>query len=81
MEIGNASGLQEGYAQWCADVNQYTQAKQNIQFKQEPYHKVTNAHVKAQEVQYNPITQTFTDPQRESKVRNVEQQNALETLA
>lgn len=38
----------------------------------EPYRKVTNAHVKAQEVEYNPITQTFANPQREQQVRNIE---------
>jgi len=39
----------------------------------EPYRKVTNAHVKRKEVEYNPITQTFTDPGREQAVRDIEQ--------
>jgi hypothetical protein len=43
--------------------------------------KVTNAHVKAQEVQYNPITQTFSDPSRESNVRQIEEQNMTDVLA
>ncbi len=47
----------------------------------EPYRKVTNAHVKRQEVEYNPITQTFTDPKKENMVKGIEQLNTVETLA
>ena len=55
-ELSKQAGLQENYDSWRADVQQYQQSKQNLQYVQEPYRKVTNAHVKNQEVQYNPIT-------------------------
>ena len=80
-ETAKASGLADGYDQWKREVNAYTEAKQNFVGKAEPYRKVTNAHVKAQEVQYNPITQVFTDPTRESQVRQIESQNMVDVLA
>ena len=80
-EMSKASGLQENYDAWRHDVQHYHESKKNLQFVQEPYRKVTNAHVKQQEVQYNPITQTFTDPSREQHVKQIEQQNMVETLA
>ena len=80
-EMSKQTGLQENYANWAREVNAYTEAKQNLQYVQEPYRKVTNAHIKAQEVQYNPITQVFTDPGREAQVKQIEQRNMVETLA
>ena len=80
-ETNRNYGLANGYNEWASSVNQYATAKQNFQGQAEPYRKVTSEFVKKQEVQYNPITQTFTDPQRETQVRNVEQRNMVEVLA
>ena len=60
-ETALANGLQDNYLAWRDEVHKYQDQKKNIQFVQEPYRKVTNEHIKRQEVQYNPITQTFTD--------------------
>jgi len=65
-ETNKVFGLDDGYDAWKRDFSAYETQKKNFQGAAEPYHKVTTAHVKAQEVQYNPITQTFTDPSRES---------------
>jgi len=45
------------------------------------YKKVTNAYIKAQDVVYNPITQKYSDPQREHSTLNVERQNMTDVLA
>lgn len=47
----------------------------------DPYKKVTNAYIKAQDVVYNPITQKYSDPQREHSTLNVERQNMTDVLA
>jgi len=57
-----AVGLADGYSAWQKDVSSYGEAKKNFQGTAEPYRKVTSQFVKAKEVEYNPITQTFTDP-------------------
>lgn len=80
-ETIKAVGLEDGYDAWRREVIAYDEAKKNLQFVPEPYKKVTNEFIKRQEVQYNPITQRFTDPEREDKVKQVEQQNQLEVLA
>lgn len=71
-EANRATGMVDGYDAWRREINDYQEKKQNFQQVPEPYRKVTNAHVKAQEVEYNPITQTFANPQREQQVRNIE---------
>ncbi len=73
--------MADGYEAWRREVNDYQEKKQNFQHVPEPYVKVTNAHVKRQEVEYNPITQTFTDPKKENMVKGIEQLNTVETLA
>ena len=80
-ETNRAVGLTDGYAEWQKDVVNYASTKKNFQGQAEPYRKVTSEFVKKQEVQYNPITQTFTDPKREAQVRQQEQQAMVETLA
>ena len=80
-EMNKIMGLHDGYDNWKRDVSAYVETKKNFQGVAEPYHKVTNAHVKAQEVQYNPITQTFTNPQRESQIRDIEAQKMVDVLA
>lgn len=80
-EAGRAHGLGDGYDAWKRDVQGYTETKKNFQGVAEPYKKVTTAHVKQQEVKYNPITQKFTDPSRETQVRNIETDNMVDVLA
>jgi hypothetical protein len=65
-ETNKIHGLDDGYDQWKRDFSTYETQKKNFQGVPIPNTKVTTAHVKAQEVQYNPITQTFTDPSRET---------------
>lgn len=81
VDASQVQGMKDGYAEWARDVNAYTEAKKNFQGKAEPYRKVTNEWVKKQEVQYNPITQTFTDAARENQVKKIEQTNQIEVLA
>ena len=81
VETNKQFGLQNGYNDWSSDIRNYQDQKRNYNAQPEPYKKVTSEHVKRQEVQYNPITQTFTDPSRESQVRNIEQKNLTEVLA
>lgn len=71
-DTNRAVGLTDGYDDWKHDVTTYHDTKKNFQGRAEPYKKVTTEFVKNQEVQYNPITQTFTDPTRESQVKQVE---------
>lgn len=80
-ENSNALGIPNNYDEWKREVNNYTETKKNFQGQAEPYRKVTNAHVKAMEVQYNPITQTFTNQERENHVRQIENQNQIDVLA
>ena len=80
-DTNRAVGLQDGYNEWKRNITSYDETKKNFQGQAEPYRKVTSEFVKRQEVQYNPITQTFTDPQRESQIKQVEQQNSVEVLA
>lgn len=77
----NANGLTDNYNSWKQDITQYHSAKQSLQGQPEPYRKVTAEFVKRTEVEYNPITQTFTNPQREAQVRQAEQQAIVEQLA
>ena len=49
------------YNSWKQDVSSYIQTKTNFQGKADPYVKVTNAFIKAQETKYNPITQVYKD--------------------
>ena len=44
------------YNQWKNQVSNYLETKNNFQGKADPYIKVTNAAIKAQETRYNPIT-------------------------
>jgi len=62
-------------------LNDYVEKKQNFQGVPDPYKKVTNAYIKAQDVVYNPITQKYSDPQREHSTLNVERQNMTDVLA
>ena len=71
-DTNRAVGLQDGYSEWKRNITSYDETKKNFQGQAEPYRKVTSEFVKRQEVQYNPITQTFTDPQRESQIKQVE---------
>lgn len=80
-EAAQAVGLTDGYNAWRSEVNNYAETKKNFQGVAEPYKKVTSQFVKAKEVEYNPITQTFTNPAREQQVRDIEAKNSLEVLA
>ena len=71
----------DGYSQWKQDIAEYTRQKKEFQGKPEPYKKVTAAFVKNEDIQYNPITQTYTDNSREKQVRDIESQNMIEVLA
>lgn len=47
---------QKEYNTWKDSVKDYIETKNEFQGKAEPYHKVTNQFIKAQETRYNPIT-------------------------
>lgn len=64
-DLSKTFGLQDGYAQWKADIQDYTEKKRNFQGEAPKYHKVTNAFIKKQDTIYNPITQAYTNNQRE----------------
>ena len=66
-------GIADNYDAWRRDIQGYHESKKSLQFVQEPYNKVSAKTVKAKEVEYNPITQTFSNPAREQQVRNLEQ--------
>ena len=53
---GTAQVTDGNYDAWRQEVQNYTASKKTQQYVQEPYHKVTNEHVKRKEVEYNPIT-------------------------
>ena len=61
-DTNQAVGLKDGYNDWKRDIVSYHEAKKNFQGQAEPYKKVTSGFIKRLEVQYNPITQTFSDP-------------------
>ena len=67
MDIENAKqhGLTDGYGTWKNDMDDYIYKKTNFQGVPDPYHKVTNAFVKSQEVLYNPITQQYSNKVQE----------------
>ena len=76
-----AADMHNGYASWKQDLQHYETTKKNFQGVPEPYKKVTSAFVKGQEVLYNPITQTYSDPQREAQTKQLEKQNMIDVLA
>ena len=80
-EANKAVGLEDNYDSWRKDVQNYHEAKKTLQYVPDPYRKVTNEHVKRKEVEYNPITQTFTNADREREVQKLEEANKIETLA
>ena len=80
-ETAKNYGLTDGYATWKTEMDDYIFKKSNFQGVPEPYKKVTNEFVKAQEVKYNPITQTYTNKEQESQVRAQEQLNMTNVLA
>ena len=55
--------------------------KTNFQGEAPVYKKVTNAFIKGQEVLYNPITQTYTNKEKENQVKEIENKNMIEVLA
>ena len=55
-EISRAVGLADNYDAWRREVQEITASKKTLQYVPDPYRKVTNAHVKRKEVEYNPIT-------------------------
>ena len=80
-ETAKNAGLTDGYGNWRNEMDDYIYKKTNFQGVPEPYKKVTNAFVKSQEVLYNPITQTFTNKEKEDQVRQMERQNMTDVLA
>ena len=66
IETAKQVGLTDGYGQWKQDMDDYVFKKTNFQGEAPVYKKVTNAFVKGQEVLYNPITQTYTNKEKES---------------
>jgi hypothetical protein len=44
------------YGNWKNEVKTYIDTKTNFQGRADPYVKVTNEFIKAQETKYNPIT-------------------------
>ena len=69
------------YNIWKDSVKDYIDTKTEFQGKAEPYVKVTNQFIKAQETRYNPITQVYTDKTTENNAKKVEQEAFINTLA
>jgi hypothetical protein len=80
-ETAKGAGLGDGYMQWKKDMDDYCRKKKEFQGVPEPYKKVTNEFIKKQDVMYNPITQTYTNPSREQNMRQKENANMIEVLA
>ena len=80
-ETSKQFGLDDGYNRWKKDMDEYTKSKKEFVGKPDPYKKVTNEFIKKQDVLYNPITQTYTNKDQESRVREMENQNMVEVLA
>lgn len=62
------------YNSWKQDVNKYINEKTEFQGVPDPYIKITNKAVKAQETRYNPITQVYTNAEIERDARKLEQE-------
>ena len=69
------------YDEWKRDINEYTKLKKEFQGVAEPYKKVTQQYIKAQDVLYNPITQKYTSNNVENQMKKVEDENMLKVLA
>lgn len=67
QEMTKTVGLpRDGYSDWANECNGYLTTKNNFQGTAPAYKKVTTEFLKAQDVLYNPITQRYTDNQKES---------------
>ena len=77
MSMNAVDPIQE----WRSTVQDYHKTKTSLQFNTEPQHRVTHQKVKGIETMYNPILQTYADPNIESQVKMHEKDNLIDTLA
>lgn len=71
----------EEYGQWKTELNKYISSKKEFQGQADPYVKITNKAIKAQETRYNPITQVYKDQVYEDNARINEREQFINVLA
>ena len=64
--LSSTHRVPDGYNEWKADVADYQHKKKNFQGVAEPYKKVTHEFIKHSDTIYNPITQKYNEPRKES---------------
>lgn len=67
--------------EWRNTIQNYQDTKTSLQFYSQPQRRVTHKEMKEIETMYNPILQTYVNPQLEKQVRHQEKNNFIETLA
>ncbi|OMJ67128.1 hypothetical protein SteCoe_35794 [Stentor coeruleus] len=68
--------------EWKEDLRKYEQEKTNISWTSAvPHPRITHNDMQALENRYNPILQTYTDPEIERNVQKIERDRLIETLA
>ena len=71
----------QDYNTWCKDVTDYIVKKTEFQGKADPYKKVDHKSIQERQTRYNPITQVYTDTNRETVARRHEQEQFINQLA
>mgnify|MGYP001114711110 FL=1 len=68
--------------EWKQMLKDYEKQKSNVQWeKPPPVTRVKHSDIRKMEIAYNPILQTYSDPNTESQIKNQEQERLIDTLA